>query len=85
MYNAYTKMEIQESAVRRRAGRTRVSFGRVAREVFPEEFRENPKKAADRARQLYRSFEKRFLNAELRREVWEFVTSEEPPREKNPT
>jgi len=39
------------------------TFGQVAHEVFPKEFSENPKRAADRARQLYRSFEKRFPDA----------------------
>lgn len=34
------------------------TFGRVATEVFPSEFEDDPKKASDKARQLFRSFEK---------------------------
>ena len=34
------------------------TFGKVARDVFPNEYGQNQKAAADRTRQLYRSFEK---------------------------
>jgi hypothetical protein len=59
------------------------TFGQVAHEVFPKEFSENPKRAADRARQLYRSFEKRFPDATIRKAIWEFLSSEDPPGEKS--
>lgn len=37
------------------------TFGQIAKKVFPEEFRINQRRATDRAKQLYRSAEKRHV------------------------
>jgi hypothetical protein len=39
-------------------GMAKPTFGKVAQRVFPDEYKQNSKKATDRARQLYNSYEK---------------------------
>jgi hypothetical protein len=58
------------------------TFGKVAKKVFPKEFSQDQKRAADRTRQLYRSYEKH-SDAALREAIRKFVSSKGTPGEEN--
>jgi hypothetical protein len=50
------------------------TFGKVAQKVFPEEYEQNSKKATDRTRQLYNSYEKLMVK---RRELRDLLSESE--------